>query len=232
MVINDKDLGNIKLVKNAQARRIIVRRKDDYLQLTYPPGVSMSYIEKTIEEMKPRLFKLLENKKQQYLFTPQTEFKTFSFALKISESTSTSNYYLKLKDGILSISCPPDTEYDSPAVQALIRGLIEKVLRYEAKRLFPQKVEALAHRHGFTFSNVKINQSRTRWGSCSSKKDINLSYHCMLLPEYLVDFVILHELCHTKEMNHGERFWLLLDKVSDGKAKELTKELKTFKTGW
>lgn len=232
MVIKDKDLGDIKLVKNAQARRIIVRRKDDYLQLTYPPGVSVSYIEKTIEEMKPRLFKLLENKKQQYLFTPQTEFKTFSFALKISESTSTSNYYLKLKDGILSISCPPDTEYDSPAVQASIRGLIEKVLRYEAKRLFPQKVEALAHRHGFTFSNVKINQSRTRWGSCSSKKDINLSYHCMLLPEYLVDFVILHELCHTKEMNHGERFWLLLDKVSDGKAKELTKELKTFKTGW
>lgn len=232
MVIKDKDLGDIKLVKNAQARRIIVRRKDDYLQLTYPPGVSVSYIEKTIEEMKPRLFKLLENKKQQYLFTPQTEFKTFSFALKISESTSTSNYYLKLKEGILSISCPPDTEYDSPAVQASIRGLIEKVLRYEAKRLFPQKVEALAHRHGFTFSNVKINQSRTRWGSCSSKKDINLSYHCMLLPEYLVDFVILHELCHTKEMNHGERFWLLLDKVSDGKAKELTKELKTFKTGW
>lgn len=232
MVIKDKDLGDIKLVKNAQARRIIVRRKDDYLQLTYPPGVSVSYIEKTIEEMKPRLFKLLENKKQQYLFTPQTEFKTFSFALKISESTSTSNYYLKLKDGILSISCPPDTEYDSPAVQASMRGLIEKVLRYEAKRLFPQKVEALAHRHGFTFSNVKINQSRTRWGSCSSKKDINLSYHCMLLPEYLVDFVILHELCHTKEMNHGERFWLLLDKVSDGKAKELTKELKTFKTGW
>lgn len=232
MVIKDKDLGDIKLVKNVQARRIIVRRKDDYLQLTYPPGVSMSYIEKTIEEMKPRLFKLLEKKKAQYLFTPETEFKAFSFTLKIFESNLTSDYYLKLKDGILSISCPTDTDYDSSAVQATIRGLIEKALRYEAKRLFPQKVEVLAHRHGFTFSNVKINQSRTRWGSCSSKKGINLSYHCMLLPEYLVDFVILHELCHTKEMNHGERFWLLLDKASDGKAKELTKELKSFHTGW
>jgi predicted metal-dependent hydrolase len=232
MVIKDKDLGDIKLVKNTQARRIIVRRKDDYLQLTYPPGVSMSYIEKTIEEMKPRLFKLLENKKSQYLFTPQTEFKTFSFVLEILESASTGNYYLKLKDGILSISCPPDTDFENFTVQTIIRGIIEKALRYEAKRLFPQKVEALAHRYGFTYSNVKINQSRTRWGSCSSKKTINLSYHCMLLPEYLVDFVILHELCHTKEMNHGERFWLLLDKVSDGKAKELTKELKSFKTGW
>lgn len=232
MVIKDKDLGDIRLVKNAQARKIIVRHKDNYLQLTYPPGVSMSYIEKTIEEMKPRLFKLLERKNEQYLFTPQTEFKTFSFALKIFESASTSNYYLKLKDGILSISCPPDTDYESPTVQGTIRSMMEKALRYEAKRLFPQKVETLAHLHGFTFSTVKINQSRTRWGSCSSKKAINLSYHCMLLPEYLVDFVMLHELCHTKEMNHGERFWLLLDKVSDGKAKALTKELKSFKTGW
>ncbi|WP_029903835.1 M48 family metallopeptidase [Prevotella sp. 10(H)] len=232
MIINDKDLGEIKLVKNAQARRIIVRRKDDYLQLTYPPGTSLTYIEKTIEEMKPRLFKLLEKKKAGYIFTPQTDFKTFSFALNITESTSTSNFYMKLKDGILYLSCPFGTNYKDFSVQTTIKKLVEKALRYEAKRLFPQKVEAFARQHGFTYSGVKINQSRTRWGSCSSKKSINLSYHCMLLPEYLVDFVILHELCHTCEMNHGERFWALLDKVSGGKAKQLTKELRSYKTGW
>lgn len=232
MVINDKDLGEIRLVENVRARKIIVRRKDNYLQLTHPSSVSLSYIEKAIEEMKPRLLKLAERKVERFQFTPFTEFSTFSFHLKLVESPATDNYYLKLKDGILSISCPAHTDYESPAVQEAIRGLIEKALRYEANRLFPQKLKSLAQKHGFTVNDVKINKSRTRWGSCTSKKSINLSYYCMLLPEYLVDFVMLHELCHTVEMNHGERFWLLLDKVSGGKAKQFTKELKQFKINW
>lgn len=232
MVIRDKELGEIRLVENARARKIIVRRKDSCLQLTYPPFVDRAYIEKTIEEMRPRLLKLVEKKMEKKLFTPLTEFSTFSFSLRLVESESTNNYYLKLKEGILSISCPANTDYQDERVQQTIRDLIEKTFRYEAKRLFPQKVEVLAQRHGFTVSDVKINKSRTRWGSCTSRKSINLSYYCMLLPEYLVDFVILHELCHTIEMNHGERFWQLLDKVSDGRAKEFTNELKKFKTNW
>ena len=232
MVIRDKELGEIRLVENARARKIIVRRKDSCLQLTYPPFVDRAYIEKTIEEMRPRLLKLVEKKMEKKLFTPLTEFSTFSFSLRLVESESTNNYYLKLKEGILSISCPASTDYQDERVQQTIRDLIEKTFRYEAKRLFPQKVKVLAQRHGFMVSDVKINKSRTRWGSCTSRKSINLSYYCMLLPEYLVDFVILHELCHTIEMNHGERFWQLLDKVSDGRAKEFTKELKKFKTNW
>jgi predicted metal-dependent hydrolase len=106
---------------------------------------------------------------------------------------------------------------------------VEKALRYEANRLLPAKVKLFAQRHGFTVSDVKINKSRTRWGSCSSKKSINLSYYCMLLPEHLINHVILHELCHTVEMNHGDSFRQLLDKVSGGKSKEHTKELKAFK---
>lgn len=232
MVIRDKELGEIKLIENVRARKIIVRRKDDCLQLTHPPFVDRAYIERTIEEMRPRLLKLVEKKIEKKFFTPLTEFSTFSFSLRLVESESTNNYYLKLKESILSISCPANTDYQDEKVQQTIRDLIEKTFRYEAKRLFPEKVETMAQRHGFTVSDVKINKSRTRWGSCTSRKSINLSYYCMLLPEYLVDFVILHELCHTIEMNHGERFWKLLDKVSDGKAEDFTKELKKFKTNW
>lgn len=232
MEINDKDLGVIRLLQSARASRITVRKKDDYFQLTYPSGVSISYIEKTIEEMKPRLLKLAAKYSPRQLFTPQTEFKTFSFSLEIVESATTGNYYLKLKDGILCISCPSGTDYKNDSVQKTLRDLIEKVFRYEANRIFPQKVKTLAQKHNFTIGEVKINKSRTRWGSCSSKKNINLSYYCMLLPEYLVDFIILHELCHTLEMNHGKHFWELLDKVSGNKAKELTGELKRTKTNW
>lgn len=105
-------------------------------------------------------------------------------------------------------------------------------MRIEANRIFPLKVKTFALKNEFKVSDVKINKSRTRWGSCSYRKSINLSLYCMLLPEHLVDFVILHELCHTMEMNHGDRFWMLLDKVSGGKAKALTKELKQYKINW
>lgn len=232
MIIKDSDLGEIRLVENSRARRIIVKKKDNYLQLTYPPGLTMSYVKKVLDEMKPRLQKLVEQKKEEYLFFPQSEFRTFSFVLNLFESPSTSHFYLKLDDGILSIACPSGTDYQDIQVQARIRELVEKVFRYEAKRLFPAKVKMFALKHGFTVTDIKINKSRTRWGSCTSKKSINLSYYCMLLPEHLIDFIILHELCHTVEMNHGERFWSLLDSVTDGKAKDLTKELKGFKTLW
>jgi predicted metal-dependent hydrolase len=230
MTITDKDLGEIRLVKNERARRIIVRRKDDYFQLTYPPTVSMSYIEKTIKEMKPRLIPLFEKKSNRIWFSPDTILETYSFRLKITVGTLTNGYYMNLKDGLLSISCPAGTDYDAPSVQIIIKEFIEKGFRYEANRLFPVKMKALADKFGFKFTNVKINKSRTHWGSCSSKKTINLSYFCMLLPEYLIDFVILHELCHTIEMNHSQHFWLLLDQVTNNKAKELTKEMKSYKT--
>lgn len=230
MVINDKDLGEIRLVENKRARRIIVRRKGDHLRLIYPPSVTMSYIEKTITEMKPRLKSLLDRKPENIVFSPQSDFNTFSFRLQITTSLSASNYYMNLKDGILGISCPADTVFEDESVQAIIRISVEKALRYEANRIFPSKVKFFAEKYGFKYTGVKINKSRTRWGSCSSKKSINLSYYCMLLPEYLIDFVILHELCHTVEMNHGDKFWQLLDNASGGRSKELTSELRSFKT--
>ncbi len=230
MIINDKELGEIRLVKNARARKIIVRKKDGYLQLTHPSSVTITYIERTIEEMRPRLILLIERNSDKLKFSPHTEFHAYSFSLKIVESDSTSNFYTNLKDGILSISCPSGIDFEKPSIQSLIRKHVEKALRYEANRLLPAKVKLFAQKYGFIFSDVKINKSRTRWGSCSSKKSINLSYYCMLLPEHLINHVILHELCHTIEMNHGDRFWQLLDKVTEGRSKEHTKELKAFKT--
>jgi len=84
--------------------------------------------------------------------------------------------------------------------------------------------------HGFRFSDVKINKSTSRWGSCSFKKSINLSYFCLLLPPHLLDLIVLHELCHTREMNHGDKFWIHLDSVTGNRAKALTLELKKFST--
>lgn len=99
-------------------------------------------------------------------------------------------------------------------------------LRRMAKELLPRRVAELAYLHGFTYQGVKIQSSRGRWGSCSSRCSINLSLFVMLLPEHLQDYVILHELCHTVHHDHSQAFWTLMDKVTDGKAKEWNREIR------
>lgn len=225
----DNDLGEVNIVRNARAKNVIARRKINSIQLTVPSRFTMKQIIEVFEKMKPRIEDL--KVKSHFLFLPHTEFKTFSFVLKL-ETGEISNYYMSLKEGILSIVCPNGVDFTSDSVQEVIRNLVEKAMRYEAKRIFPEKLKDLAQQYNFQFTDIKINKSRSRWGSCSSKKSINLSYYCMLLPEYLVDFIMLHELCHTIEMNHGTNFWKLLDNVTYGRARQLTNELKSFSTIW
>ena len=67
--------------------------------------------------------------------------------------------------------------------------------------------------YNFSYNRVAIRNQRRRWGSCSSLKNLNFNYKLILLPDHLHDYVIVHELCHLKEMNHGRNFWLEVAKT-------------------
>jgi predicted metal-dependent hydrolase len=83
----------------------------------------------------------------------------------------------------------------------------------QAREILIAKLDELATRHGFTYNRVFIRNQKTRWGSCSSKNNINLNLKLILLPEELRDFVILHELVHTKLKRHDTKFWAELVKI-------------------
>ncbi len=104
-----------------------------------------------------------------------------------------------------------------------------EALRKEAKKRLPDMVAQLAEEHGFRYGNVKIKATKSRWGSCTVRNDINLSLSLAALPPHLAEYIILHELCHTVHKNHSQRFHALLDRVSDGKSKELNKELRKYR---
>ena len=104
----------------------------------------------------------------------------------------------------------------------------EADLRYKANLFLPKELERLAKENGFVYKGVKIRKSKTRWGSCSSKQTINLSFYLMLLPQHLIEYVLLHELCHTVHLNHGSDFWALLDTCTNGRAKELRHEIRNY----
>ena len=83
----------------------------------------------------------------------------------------------------------------------------------KALRLIPERVEYFAEMMNVTYGRITIREQKTRWGSCSSKGNLNFNWKLVLMPEEVLDYVVVHELAHRKEMNHSERFWNHVEKV-------------------
>ncbi|MCR4789286.1 MAG: M48 family metallopeptidase [Lachnospiraceae bacterium] len=94
-----------------------------------------------------------------------------------------------------------------------ITGEEIKALADRMMKEFPPRVEEYASKLGVNYGRVTIRVQRTRWGSCSAKGNLNFNCLLMLLPKEVQDYVIVHELCHRKEMNHSARFWELVGSV-------------------
>jgi len=162
------------------------------------------------------------------------------------KNTIAKSYILRLQHGKVKVTIPAYGNY-SRAKEFLLENrqkLLEKIqkqaahpspeidetaLRRRAQSVLPARLAELAQLHGFQYSGVKIRKSRSRWGSCSTKKSISLSLYLMLLPEHLIEYVLLHELCHTVQMNHSPAFWNLLDKCTQNKARGLRKEIRKYR---
>ena len=109
----------------------------------------------------------------------------------------------------------------------------EEQLR-QAQRLIFNRLDELAEQKGFAFRKAAFRNQKTLWGSCSYNNNISLNINLIHLPPHLVDYVLLHELVHTKIKNHSPRFWQALDKCfgSPGSGKRLKRELNAFKPGY
>lgn len=88
-----------------------------------------------------------------------------------------------------------------------------KALTKKARKMILEKVAYYAPIVGVTYGRIAIRKQRTVWGSCSSKGNLNFNYLLALMPDEVVDYVVVHELCHRKEMNHSPRFWAEVEKV-------------------
>lgn len=93
-------------------------------------------------------------------------------------------------------------------------ALVTEWLRNKAGEILPQKTKEWAEKIGVEFNRVVLKDQRTLWASCSSQKNINYSYRIVKMPPVVQDYLVIHELCHLKFMNHGEEYWNLVGQFS------------------
>jgi predicted metal-dependent hydrolase len=102
--------------------------------------------------------------------------------------------------------------------------------RHESRKILVKRLDELAKAYGFRYNRVFIRNQKTRWGSCSSKNNISLNVKLVRLPERLTDYVIIHELVHTRIKSHNKKFYAELDQIVNDQ-KLLDQELKRYSAG-
>ena len=110
-------------------------------------------------------------------------------------------------------------------IKKVVRRRITKAKREQARIFVENRISYFNKIYNFEINRIAIKNTSRRWGSCSSKKNLNFNYKIIYLPPALADYLIVHELCHLGEFNHSKKFWALVEKTIPNYI-EINKKLK------
>ncbi len=225
------NIGVVNYAHKTRAKRITLRVKSDSsVHVTIPFLISFSKVEEFVLSKEKWIIRKQQENKEFSINSTLTSFNTRYHKLLLEPKDDIVNrVYTEMGNGVIKMFYPSHLDPSSPKIQEAFKKVIVETLRMEAAQFLPTRLYLNAQQHEFNYSGVSIRNSKTRWGSCSGKNRISLSLYLMLLPNHLIDYVLLHELCHTKEKNHGQGFWNLLNLHCNGKARELAQNLKKYR---
>lgn len=231
-ILSDKELGDIAVTLNPRSRRFIFRYKDGMLACTSPMPYSEKALRQAVEALRPRLKMLLKKGEEKVLakhYTPDTHIEAEDFQLRFEQKDVP---YVKAEMNEAEIVCyyhSPEVLADE-AVQDWITKTLEAFARKRIKERLVPRLLSMAAQRRLSVNSVKVSSAKGRWGSCSTKSNINLSLYLVLLPRHLQDYVMQHELTHLVEMNHSPHFWALLDEACGTDSRTLRNEMKRYTT--
>lgn len=220
----DPLFGPVYVRTHPRARRLTFRLRSTGLWVSVPPRTARAEVLKALEEVRPKLQAQKEQTPSpRWQWGRVVEGECFRLSL---QPTDAGRPWVHREAGMAVVYLPAQTDLYSPQTDALLCKVVAQQLRAEAQHILPTRLRQLSETHGLPFARVSVNLARSRWGSCSASRRINLSAYLLLLPASLIDYVLLHELAHTQEMNHGPAFWALLNRLTQGQAQQLRQTLK------
>lgn len=222
--INDSEFGEIVIRRHHNASRTAISiAPDGRLRITTPARASLMSIKLLVKSSRLEIRELLGKHVNSKKYDKNQQIgKSHSLVIQSGPYSK-----VDLVGTKIIVSVAPDEDIVSPVFQQQIRQVIIKALRKEAKSYLPRRLKYLADNHGFDYKTVKLTHASSRWGSCSSQGTISLNIALMRLPHELIDYVLMHELCHTRQMNHSNLFWSELEAI-DSDYKQHRRELKKY----
>ena len=222
----------ILLKKNPRSRYMNISVKPFLgVRITIPERLSFYEAEKLAHDkiswIEEHVYKMRDYEKSNRIYDENSIFQTRNHKLDIKTSKD-SRTSARVRNGLILIKYPLGNDVKSLEIQKVIRKGIEIAYREEAKEYLPKRLNDLSDKFELPFNELFIKNIKSRWGSCSGMNNINLSIHLMRLPDHLIDYILLHELAHTKVKNHSKKYWEFLDTLIKD-AKKLDKELKKFR---
>ncbi len=218
--IQDSRYGRINIRRHFRAKYVRLSvAPSGTLSISAPLYTPLRFIKRFLDDSSSEIDKLLAHHQTSYVDGMKIG---KSHRLEVMKAEELSVTYKKPK---ITVHLAPSDDLQSYDIQQLIKPFVVKALRIEAKAYLSRRLEHLAERHHFSYNKTHLSHAKSRWGSCSSDKTVSLNIGLMKLDFPLIDYVIIHELAHTVELNHSKDFWELVENA-DPDYKAHRKELK------
>jgi len=210
----DPEFGEIIVHKRRGMRSVHIKiGTDGRYAATAPFYTPIIYIKQVVNSSRDALRKLAEHTSTTKPYKDKQAVGKNHILAVVPTQTVKSPTTKILRERLL-VYLPPTNTLDDAEVQQQIRDAVVQILRKEAKAFLPERLSALARQYSFAYERVRFSHASGRWGSCSSTGTISLNIALMKLPDELIDYVLVHELCHTRHMNHSKHFWAEVEAIN------------------
>lgn len=217
------DIGEVTLVKRAQARNIRLSVTPTGVRVSMPHWTPYSAGQAFALQHASWIQSELSKRASAPLINGQKIGKLHSLRFERAATGQAAGSRVTATEVIVRLG-PDESNGDDTAQERATQAAI-RALKREAELLLKPRLHSLAMRYGKHYSGFAVKQLKRRWGSCDSHQAITLNLFLMELPWEFIDYVLLHELAHTVEMNHGPGFWRNLTAM-EPRARLLSRELR------